>query len=123
MVGRRSGTGGYPSPAGAPGPKGPVIDDLQLPASAVEGKAGLYVIDGSISFHAEDDAAVVSRLIIRVPSTESELTFGTGDQKRAVAAPLTLQILGPKQTLECLISVADSKGIESNSINVKIDLL
>src|SRR5258706_6716039 len=108
MVGRRSGTGGYPSPAGAPDLKRLVIDDLQLPASAVEGKAGLYVIHGSISFHAEDDAAVVSRLIIRVPSTESELTFGTGDQKRAGAPPLTLPILGPQHTLPCLISRADS---------------
>jgi hypothetical protein len=91
----------------------PVIDDLNMPATAQLGADGYYDLDGTIRFHDDDD--VVRVLRIAVPLTHSSFDFTVPQPLERGTVPLQLRFdpRTPKGPIEYDVSLVDGAGRSS----------
>lgn len=95
-----------------PANKAPVIDVVDMPATAT-GTNGNYVIQGSITFHDDDDT--VNQLRLEADGAQSAPPSTFPQPATMGKAPLALTFTGatPGLVLNYRISVIDSRGLES----------
>jgi hypothetical protein len=96
----------------------PVIDALNMPATAQVGADGYYDLNGQLSFH--DDGGLVSVLRIAVPLTRGSYDFAVPQPlaKGTVAVEVRLDALTPKGPLEYEVSILDGGG-HSSAVRVE----
>jgi hypothetical protein len=112
-----SSSSGSSTPSGPP----PVIDSLDVPATATQTN-GMYTVQGTIKFH--DDTDIVNAIHISVPATKTDLHQSIPNaQKNEIGAVLLLEFAGaPKGDLTFQVSVLDSSGRESAATTKTITL-
>ena len=100
------------STASAPANKAPVIDVVDMPATAM-GMGGNYVITGTITFHDDDDT--VNQLRLEADGAQSAPPSTFPQPVMMGKAPLVLTFSGvtPGLVLNYRISVIESRGLES----------
>jgi hypothetical protein len=105
-------------------PKPPVIDNLQLPAS-VTGSANVYTIQGTISFHDDDDQ--VTTLHVKIPNTnidnkDAVTPASTGTNVALKLVLTTASPVSPGTVIEIDISLIDQAGAESAVLQEHVTL-
>lgn len=102
--------------------KVPVIDELILPESVTLDADGTYHVNGTISFHDDDDT--VSRVRVQIASLGAKADYPATGGKSAVKAPLTLKVVGsaPKGELQLTVWILDIEGNISDPKTPKITL-
>ena len=95
-----------------PANKAPVVDFVDMPATAM-GTGGNYVIQGTITFHDDDDT--VNQLRLEADGAQSAPPSTFPQPVMMGKAPLALTFTGvtPGLVLNYRISVIDSRGLES----------
>ena len=96
--------------------KPPVVDAVDMPATAAPVMPGIYEITGSLTFHDDDDTVPEVHLQI-VGSTTVTTTKFPSPQVMSGKAPLLLSFRGtaatPGLVVNYELSVVDSRGLES----------
>jgi hypothetical protein len=100
----------------------PVIDALNMPATAQVGADGYYDLNGQLSFH--DDGGLVSVLRIGVPLSRRSYDFAVPQPLAKGTVPLEVRFdaLTPKGPLEYEVSVIDGGG-RSSAVRVETVML
>lgn len=102
--------------------KVPVIDELSLPESVTLDADGTYHVNGTISFHDDDDT--VSRVRVKIASIGAAGDYPATGGKTATKAPLALKIVGtaPKGALQLTVWILDVEGNISDPKNPTVTL-
>ncbi len=97
----------------------PVIDDVQMPATASATK-GEYVLKGVISFH--DDGGVVRK--VRIQLGQEVHDFDATQRFRRATTPLEVRFAAatPKGKLDYLVSLVDEAGLVSEARRLSVAL-
>lgn len=101
---------------------GPVIDDVQMPASAVAGSDGFYTLDGVISFH--DDSSLVDKIRIYIPLVAQTYEFSSTAGLQRGSAPLEVKFSGatPRGPISYDVSLVDAAGGVSEARHLTVEL-
>ena len=101
---------------------GPVIDDLQMPASAAVGADGFYTLEGVISFH--DDVGLVDKIRIYIPLVAQTYEFSASAGLARGSAPLEVKFSGatPRGAIAYDVSLVDAAGAVSEPRQLSIEL-
>jgi hypothetical protein len=113
--GNSNGSSGSPAAGGKFNAK-PVIDAVSLPEGATP-VGSVYLLQGSISCHDDDDA--VHAVNVRIPAIGHTVSIPAGDRARIESEPLTVQLptdipLGGRGATELDVTVVDTQGAESD---------
>jgi hypothetical protein len=112
--------------AGCGNATGPVIDDLQMPATSQVGADGFYSVEGLISFH--DDASAsggsVNKIRIHVASVGQTYDFDAQGGLNRGTLPLVVKFssASPKGYMQYDVSLVDAAGSSSAARNATVQL-
>lgn len=89
----------------------PVIDSLQMPATAALDATGKATLEGMLQFHDDDDT--VATVVTRVPAT-NQSTTGTIPPASIGLVSITIVLAGTKgTTVDYEITLVDKSGLSS----------
>jgi len=108
--------------AGCGNATGPVIDDLQMPATSQVGADGFYSVEGLISFH--DDVGAVNKIRIHVPVVGQTYDFDAQGGLNRGTLPLVVKFssASPKGFMQYDVSLVDAAGSSSAARNATVQL-
>jgi hypothetical protein len=100
----------------------PVIDELVMPDSVTIDADGTYHVDGTISYHDEDDT--VSRVRVEIPAIRASAQYPASGTSSATRASLAIRIVGtaPKGATTINVNVLDREGNASDTKVVTVTL-
>ena len=101
---------------------GPVIDDLQMPATAGQGSDGLYHVRGLITFH--DPLGVVNKIRITIPAVQGTYEFSAdgGLSRGTLPIEVDFSSLTPKGPIEYDVSLVDAGGVAGDARRLSVSL-
>lgn len=101
---------------------GPVIDDVQMPVTAVVGSDGFFTLDGVISFH--DDGGLVDKIRIFIPLVAQTYEFSSTAGLQRGTAPLEVKFSGvtPRGPIAYDVSLVDAAGGVSEPRHLTVEL-
>jgi hypothetical protein len=102
---------------------GPVIDDLQMPATAGQGADGLYHVRGLITFH--DPLGVVNKIRISIPAVQGTYEFTAGDgglSRGTLPIEVDFSSLTPKGAIDYDVSLVDAGGMAGDARKLSVTL-
>jgi hypothetical protein len=103
-------------------PRPPVIDDVQMPATATIGASGNYEVQGLLSFHDDDNAVVKLRIFVPLVSQTFEYNASTALDRGTMALAVQFAPQTPKGPVDYEVSLVDSSGLESASRKLSVTL-
>lgn len=107
---------------GAASQKAPVIDDVQMPATATIGAGGDYEVKGLLSFHDDDNAVIKLRINVPLVMQTFEYAANTALDRGTLSLTVHFAPQTPKGPVDYEVSLVDSTGLESASRKLSVTL-